>query len=180
MTEIEKVSYFTTPYTVLRSCEQNCLQIERLDHDCRVLLLQQVRNRQRFVPFHLFFLFPLIKFLLFTFLQHRSSIPVPRGLRCISASGRLLRLWVRIPPGAWMYVCFECCVLPGTGLCDELITHPEESYRLWCVVVCDLETSWMRRPWPNGGCCTRKEQTASVIWWKPTIASYLHFRLSVC
>jgi len=27
------------------------------------------------------------------------------------------------------------------GLCDELITHPEESYRLWCVVVCDLETS---------------------------------------
>jgi hypothetical protein len=26
------------------------------------------------------------------------------------------------------------------GLCDELITRPEESYRLWCVVVCDLET----------------------------------------
>jgi hypothetical protein len=24
--------------------------------------------------------------------------------------------------------------------CDELITRPEESYRLWCVVVCDLET----------------------------------------
>jgi len=29
-------------------------------------------------------------------------------------------------------------VLPGRGLCDELITRPEESYRLWCVVVCDL------------------------------------------
>ena len=29
----------------------------------------------------------------------------------------------------------------GRGLCDELITRPEESYRLWCVVVCDLETS---------------------------------------
>ena len=27
----------------------------------------------------------------------------------------------------------------GRGLCDELITRPEESYRLWCVVVCDLE-----------------------------------------
>jgi len=26
------------------------------------------------------------------------------------------------------------------GLCDELITRPEESYLLWCVVVCDLET----------------------------------------
>jgi len=30
-------------------------------------------------------------------------------------------------------------VLLGRGLCDELITRPEESYRLWCVVVCDLE-----------------------------------------
>jgi len=25
--------------------------------------------------------------------------------------------------------------LSGRGLCDELITRPEESYRLWCVVV---------------------------------------------
>jgi len=32
-------------------------------------------------------------------------------------------------------------VLLGRGLCDELITRPEESYRLWCVVVCDLEKS---------------------------------------
>ena len=29
----------------------------------------------------------------------------------------------------------------GRGLCDELITRPEEYYRLCCVVVCDLETS---------------------------------------
>jgi len=29
-------------------------------------------------------------------------------------------------------------VLSGRGLCDELITHPEESYRLWCIM-CDLE-----------------------------------------
>ena len=50
-----------------------------------------------------------------------------------------------------MSVCCECCVLLGTGLCDGLITRPEESYRLCCVVVCDLETSRMRRPWPNGG-----------------------------
>jgi len=38
-----------------------------------------------------------------------------------------------------MSVCCECYVLSGRGLCDELITRPEESYRLWCVVVCDLE-----------------------------------------
>ena len=30
-------------------------------------------------------------------------------------------------------------MLSGRGLCDELITRPHESYRVWCVVVCDLE-----------------------------------------
>jgi len=32
-------------------------------------------------------------------------------------------------------------VLSGRGLCDEMIIRPEESYRLWCVVVCDLEAT---------------------------------------
>jgi hypothetical protein len=48
-------------------------------------------------------------------------------------------------PTGGMDVCCECCMLLDRGLCDELITHAKESYRLWCVVVCDLETSWMRR-----------------------------------
>jgi len=55
-----------------------------------------------------------------------------------------------------MSVCCECCVLSGRGLRDELITRPEESYRLWCVV-CDLETLWMRRPWPTGGLSLQKQ-----------------------
>jgi len=38
-------------------------------------------------------------------------------------------------------------VLSGRGLCDELITRPEESYRLWCVVVSDLETSRIGAPY---------------------------------
>jgi len=37
--------------------------------------------------------------------------------------------------------------LAGRGLCDELITRPEESYRLCCGVVCDLETSRMGAPY---------------------------------
>jgi len=37
--------------------------------------------------------------------------------------------------------------LSGRGLCDELITRPEESYGLCCVVVCDLETSSMGAPY---------------------------------
>ena len=69
------------------------------------------------------------------------SLPVPVAARC--------KAWVcgRSPPEivgsnltGGMDVCCECCVLSGRGLCDELITRSEESYRLWCVV-CDLETS---------------------------------------
>jgi hypothetical protein len=41
--------------------------------------------------------------------------------------------------------------LSGIGLCDELTPRPEESYWPWCVVLCDQETSWMRKPWPTGG-----------------------------
>ena len=55
--------------------------------------------------------------------------------------------WVQIPPGAWIFVCCECRVLSGRGLCDDLITRPEESYQLCCVVVCDLETSRMGAPY---------------------------------
>ena len=92
----------------------------------------------------------------------------PRGLRRGSAAARLLRSWVRIPPGSWLSI---CCVLSGRGLCDELTTRPEESYRLWCVVVCDLETSWMRTPWLTGGCCAKKEKKCItlpwLLWWRP-------------
>ena len=72
-------------------------------------------------------------------------------------------LWVRIPPVAWMFVCCEWCVLSGRGLCDELINRPEESYRLWCVVMCDLETSWMRTAKPTGGCCAKNKQTNKLV-----------------
>ena len=75
----------------------------------------------------------------------------PRGLRRRSSAALLLRLWVRIPPGAWMFVCCECCVLSGRGLYDGLITRPGESYRLSRVVVCDQETSKTRRLKPATG-----------------------------
>jgi hypothetical protein len=58
-----------------------------------------------------------------------------------------------------MSVCCECSELSGRDLCDELIARPEESYKLWCVVVCDLATSRMRRPWPSGGSRAKNKQT---------------------
>ena len=94
---------------------------------------------------------------------HSSRIPIcrvfgtnsrsqwPRGLRRRSSAARLLRSWVSHSPGAWMFVCCECCVLSGRGHCDGLITRPEESYRLWRVVVCDQETSKTRRLKPATG-----------------------------
>jgi hypothetical protein len=57
-----------------------------------------------------------------------------------------------------MFVCCECCVFSGRGLCDGLITRSEESYRLWCVVVCDQETSK-----------TRRLKSATGLWKNTTI-----------
>jgi hypothetical protein len=47
--------------------------------------------------------------------------------------------------------------LSGRGLCDELITLPEESYHLWRVVVYDQDISWTRRPQPVLGCSARDD-----------------------
>ena len=68
--------------------------------------------------------------------------PWPRSLRRGSAAARLLGLWVRIPPEE------RVCLLSGRCPCDGLITRPEESYRLYCVVVCSLESPRIIKPGP--------------------------------
>jgi len=58
-------------------------------------------------------------------------------------------------------------VLSGRGLCDELITRPEESYRLCCVVVCDLETSRMGAPYIYDISSLRvKDLTFILLTWR--------------
>jgi hypothetical protein len=52
------------------------------------------------------------------------------SLRCRSTAARLLWSLVWFHLEAWMFGCCVCCVLSGRGLCDELITRPEESYQL--------------------------------------------------
>ena len=100
--------------------------------------------------------------LYFLFAQHRtwysklfhcsvyysSTRPVPMAARSKAW------VWYRSPaeivvsnPTGGIDVFCECCVLSGKGLCDELITRPEESW-LWYVVVGDLETSWRRSHGP--------------------------------
>ena len=93
-------------------------------------------------------------------------------------AARLLRSWVRIPPGAWIFVCCEYRVLSGRGLCDELITRPEESYRLWCVV-CDLETSIIGAPYICDISSLRVNMRPHDVDWIAPPWSRKHWRVRV-
>ena len=50
-----------------------------------------------------------------------------------------------------MFVSCECRLLSSRDVCDNLITHPESVLPTVVTVVCDLETSRMRRSWPTFG-----------------------------
>ena len=96
----------------------------------------------------------------------------PRSQQASVRAAHLLKSWVRIPPGA----CCECRVLSGRGLCDELITRPEECYRLWCVVVCDLETSGIGTPYIYDIRSLRVNDLTLMLltwrkWWAPNNVS---------
>ena len=101
-------------------------------------------------------------------------------------AARLLRLWVRIPPGAWMFGPCKCCILSRRGLCVGPITHPEKSYRERCV-----QSVWSR--WPaRGGHGPKSSQRATgekhinihihLPWWiinnLPTFYSLTFFSFS--
>ena len=85
----------------------------------------------------------------------------PDGLKGRPAAACLLRLQFRILPTVWMFDLRECCVLSRRGLCYELITRTEELHRLWCVALCDLEISRMRRSRPELNCSTTEERGMS-------------------
>jgi hypothetical protein len=68
----------------------------------------------------------------------------------------------------------ECCVFSGRGLCDGLITRPEESYRVWCVWV------WFRNlqkelAWARFGLLGPQERKMFSNLWinKPSLCSCL-------
>ena len=112
---------------VLRMCVwMPCIKETMLMVIIIIIIILANNTRNRFYPDSLFIADP--------------SDRAVKGVGLLS-----LACWVQIPPGEWMSVCCECRVLSGRGLCDELIPRPEESYRVWCVVVCDQETSKIRR-----------------------------------
>ena len=69
-----------------------------------------------------------------------------------------------------MYVRCECCVLSGGGLCDGLITRPEESYQPWWVVVCDIENLVNEEELANVG--QQRHKNVYTGW---SIKMYKHF-----
>jgi hypothetical protein len=79
----------------------------------------------------------------------------PRGLSRGSVAARLLGLWFRIPPGAWMSVsCVVCCQVEvsasGWSLVQRRTIECPFSMR-------DCEASTMRRPRPTRGRRARKK-----------------------
>jgi hypothetical protein len=81
-----------------------------------------------------------------------------RGPRRRCTAARLLRTWVRIPTGAWIFVvCVVCCQVEVSATSISLVE--EDFYSLWPVIVCDQETSCdeeakKRRAEPLGNACS--------------------------
>jgi hypothetical protein len=69
-------------------------------------------------------------------------------------------------PTGGVDVCCVCCVLSGRGLCDELITRPEESYWLLHVVVCDHETSWYEEAIARAGLQNQRNNNNRCYTWR--------------
>jgi len=53
----------------------------------------------------------------------------------------------------------------GRGLCDKLITRPEESYRMWCVVVCDLGNLKNEEAMTRVGSQRHRKRKILVVFW---------------
>jgi hypothetical protein len=118
-------------------------------------------------------MYPRVFFILFTVhvttlsvsqtIQHRSHSQLPRVLRRGSAAVRLLGLWVRIPPGVGKSVSCKYCEVSGRNICVGLITRPEESYRVSCVLV------WS---WSLNNEETLAQKRAVVPWGKSKTSNF--------
>ena len=96
-----------------------------------------------------------------TFLTQTCQFQWTSGLRRGSVAACLLGLRVRNPPGAWISVSSDCSVFLGNDLCDRPILCSNETYRLRCVILYDLETSRMRRLWPALDCCAKGKNSSN-------------------
>ena len=80
----------------------------------------------------------------------------------VASRSRLLRLWFRIPPGACLsVVSVVCCQVEVSETSWSLV---QRSPTDCSASLCDLETSWMSRPWPTGGLFAPNQQSLSILF----------------
>ena len=85
-------------------------------------------------------------------MYREKKIPIPVAERSKSrVYGRSLAGIAGSNPVGSVCVSLFYCVLSGYGPSEGPIPRPEESHQLWLVIVCDLETSRIRRPLPAMG-----------------------------
>jgi len=81
-----------------------------------------------------------------------------------STAARVLRLWVRIPSGygclSVVTVVFYHVEVSAKSL-SLIQMSPNDRGASLCV--CDLGTSWRRRPWPTGAICAKIKKNRSQI-----------------
>jgi len=76
--------------------------------------------------------------LVFKFLSSNDAGVGPSGRAVRGVGLRPLPCWdcgFESHKGHGLCLLWVLCVLSGRGLCDELITRPDESYQIWCLVV---------------------------------------------
>ena len=92
----------------------------------------------------------------------------PRGLRRGCPAASMLVLWVRIPPGAWMFVVSVVCYQVEVSASGWSLV--QRSPTDCGVSECDNESSIVRRPWPSGDVAP---------WWKTKLSAAI-FRHVCC
>ena len=97
--------------------------------------------------------------------RYSEGVPIPLAARYKPwvCGRRLLGMQVWILPSVQMSVSCECCVVSGRGLCDGLITRPEESYRVCCVWVWSWSLDNEEALGPQGLFCHLKKQICTFV-----------------
>ena len=132
----------------------------------------------KLTPYHdiIFPVSPACFIKLFWLIFNQPSIPGPPGLRRRSAAARPLRLWVPVPPEAWMLsvVFVVCCYVDVSARSWSLVQGSPTDYGPLLSV--DLETFRMSRPWPIGGCRARNILILNQIpgFTNPNSFPYIH------
>jgi hypothetical protein len=87
----------------------------------------------------------------------------PRNLRRWSETTWFVGPRVQIPLRAWIFVPCLCCVVCGFATSWSLVQRSHIRCVFVCLIVCDLETSKIKRPRPEMGCCATEQNKRNEL-----------------